>query len=98
MPDGDVTTIDPAGVIRALGGHTNEMRRCYERYLKRDARSGRVIATFAVRDDGTVAQVQMRGFAPPLERCLCNVVARVQFPAPHGVAIVSYPMRFTGSL
>ena len=98
MPAGEVTTIDPGGVVRALAGHRGEMRRCYERYLKRDTRGGRVIATFAVRDDGTVAQVQMRGFAEPLDRCLCNVVARVQFPAPHATAIVSYPMQFARSL
>lgn len=98
MPAGEVTTIDAGGVVRALAGHRGEMRRCYERYLKRDGRGGRVIATFAVRDDGTVAQIQMRGFAEPLDRCLCNVVARVQFPAPHATAIVSYPMQFARSL
>lgn len=98
MPSGEVTTIDPGGVVRALAGHRGELRRCYERYLKRDARGGRVIATFAVRDDGTVAQIQMRGFAEPLDRCLCNVVAGVQFPAPHATAIVSYPMQFARTL
>ena len=98
MPDGDLATIDPAGVMRALDGHRSELRRCYERYLKHETRGGQVIAMFAVRHDGTVAQVQMRGFAPALDRCLCNVVARVQFPAPRATAIVSYPMQFSGSL
>jgi hypothetical protein len=98
MPDGDLATIDPAGVVRAIDGHRGELRRCYERYLKHDMHGGRVIATFAVRQDGKVSQVQMRGFAPALDRCLCSVVARVQFPAPRATAIVSYPMQFSGSL
>src|SRR5690242_17958545 len=97
MPDGDVGTIDPAGVVRAISSHTNELRRCYERYLKREARSGRITALMAVRDDGTVAQVQLRGFAGPLDRCLCHVVAHVQFPPPHATAIVSYAMKLSGS-
>jgi hypothetical protein len=97
IPDGDVTAIDPAGVMRALDHHRGEMRRCYERYLKQNPQSGSVTAMFAVRGDGTVSQVQMRGFAPSLDRCLCDVVARVQFPAPHASAIVAYPMRFTGT-
>jgi len=98
IPDGDVTTIDPNGVVRAIEGHRGELRRCFERFLKRDARSGSVIATFAVRHDGSVAQVQVQGLADSLDRCLCGVVAKVQFPAPHGTAIVSYPMRFTGTM
>ncbi|HTR52129.1 MAG TPA: AgmX/PglI C-terminal domain-containing protein [Kofleriaceae bacterium] len=96
--DGDVTTIDPDGVVRAIEGHRGELRRCFERFLKRDARSGSVIATFAVRDDGSVAQVQVQGLADSLDRCLCGVVAKVQFPPPHGTAIVSYPMRFSGAM
>jgi len=94
MPDGDVATIDAAGVVRALDGHRGELRRCYQRYLKRATRAGDVVATFAVRDDGTVSQVHVHGFAVPLDLCLCNVVARVQFPAPHATAIVSYPISF----
>ena len=97
IPD-DATTIDPAGVSRAIDGHRGELRRCYQRYLKRDAHAGRVMAVLAVRDNGTVAQVQLRGFAAELDRCLCNVVAKVQFPAPHGTAIVAYPMQFTGTM
>ncbi len=97
IPD-DATTIDPAGVSRAIDGHKIELRRCYERYLKRDARTGRVMAVLAVRGNGTVAQVQLHGFADDLDRCLCNVVAKVQFPAPHGTAIVAYPMQFTGTM
>ena len=98
MPDGEVTTIDPHGVMRAIEGHRGELRRCFERFLKRDARSGRVIATFAVRNDGSVAQVQMQGLADSLDRCLCAVVAKVQFPPPRGTAIVSYPMHFSGAM
>ena len=98
MPDGEVATIDPAGVVHALEGHRTELRRCYERYLKRDSRAGKITAVLAVRHDGTVAQVQMRGFEVALDRCLCSVVAKVQFPAPHATAIVAYPMKFTGSL
>jgi len=97
IPD-DVTTIDPNGVVRAIEGHRGELRRCFERFLKRDSRSGSVIATFAVRDDGSVAQVQVQGLADSLDRCLCGVVAKVQFPPPHGTAIVSYPMHFNGTM
>lgn len=97
VPD-DATTIDPAGVTRAIDGHRGELRRCYERYLKRDAHAGRVLAVFSVRGDGSVAQVQMRGFADDLDRCLCGIVAKTQFPAPHGTAIVAYPMQFTGTM
>ena len=96
--DGDVTTIVPHGVMRAIEGHRGELRRCFERFLKRDARSGSVVATFAVRDDGSVAQVQVQGLADSLDRCLCGVVAKVQFPPPHGTAIVSYPMHFSGAM
>ena len=95
MPSGEVSTIDVGGVIRAIDGHRGQLRRCYERYLKRDAASGRVIATLAIGHDGHVAQVQVQGFATPLDRCLCHVVARVRFPAPRGTAIVSYPMDFS---
>ena len=95
MPSGEVSTIDVGGVIRAIDGHRGQLRRCYERYLKRDAAAGRVIATLAIGHDGRVAQVQVQGFAPPLDRCLCHVVARVRFPAPEGTAIVSYPMDFS---
>ena len=98
MPDGDVATIDPAGVIRAIDVHRSELRRCYERYLKRDMRAGKITAVLEVRHDGTVSQVQMRGFEVSLDRCLCNVVAKLQFPPPHATAIVAYPMKFTGSL
>src|SRR5690349_10748923 len=48
MPSGEVSKIDVGGVIRAIDGHRGQLRRCYERYLKRDAASGRVIATLAI--------------------------------------------------
>ena len=98
MPDGDVATIDPAGVLHAIDGRRSELRRCYERYLKRDMRAGKITAVLEVRHDGTVSQVQMRGFELELDRCLCNVVAKLQFPPPHATAIVAYPMHFTGAL
>jgi hypothetical protein len=98
LPDGALATIDPGGVVRALDRHRGELRRCYERYLKQGAHAGSVIATFAVGGDGKVSQVQMHGFAASLDRCLCSVVARVQFPPPKATAIVSFPMQFSSSL
>ena len=98
MPDGEIGVIDPNGVVRALDRHRGEMRRCFERNLKNDLRAGSVVATFVVAGDGTVARVQMHGFAEALDRCLCGIVARVQFPPPHSPAIASYPMRFAGEM
>jgi hypothetical protein len=98
MPDGEIAVIDPNGVMRALDRHRGEMRRCFERNLKRDLRAGSVVATFVVAGDGTVAHVQVHGFAAALDRCLCGIVARVQFPPPHSPAIVSYPMHFAGEM
>lgn len=90
-------SLDPNGIRHVMERQGSEMRRCYERFLKRAVGSGRVIATFTIRPDGSVAKIQMNGFDDALDRCLCNIVARAKFPAVQGTAIVSYPMQFTPS-
>ena len=92
-----VAALDPDRVRSVMDGRAGELRRCYQRYLKRDTRSGKVVATFAVRPNGSVAKVQLQGFSGAFDRCVCDVVAHARFAAPGATAIVRYPMLFVPS-
>jgi len=93
--------IDADAVERALLAHKDEFRLCYEREINAEnpKLSGRIGTTFVIGAAGRVNQAGIESTTiktPAIERCVLNVIKRIQFPIPRGggVVQVSYPFKF----
>ena len=99
-PDARVQgSLDRNVIARPIRAHHAAFRACYEDLLafEPDA-EGTVTASFAIRADGTVDAVEINGFDPRLDACVCREMLAVQFPrfgsARFGRVQVSYPFTF----
>jgi hypothetical protein len=99
--DGDVHGyLDKDLIARPIRARLPFLRACYEKLLAvdPDAGSGRVTARFQVLADGSVAGIEIEGWDPRLDRCVCDEVASLQYPkfgsARFGGVTVSYPFLF----
>jgi hypothetical protein len=93
-----VELFDKDGAIaRPIRARSAAFGECYYSLLARhpDA-GGPVTATFTVTADGDIEDVEIAGFEPGLDACVCQVMLGVQF-RPHDFARrtrVSYPFAF----
>jgi TonB family protein len=93
--------IDASAIEAALLAHKDEFRLCYEREINAEnpKLSGRVGTSFVIGAQGKVTQAGIASTSlnnANAERCILNVIRRVDFPIPRGGGIVqvTYPFKF----
>lgn len=93
--------IDADAVEAALLAHKDEFRYCYEKEINAETPklSGRVGTTFVIGSSGRVTQAGIESTSlknANVERCILNVIRRIDFPIPRGggVVQVTYPFKF----
>ena len=85
-------------VKEVIGAQKDKVRRCYDRYAKRQRNAnGKLHVFLAVNPNGKVAEVEVD--APTVRgkkfaRCVTKVAKRWQFPKANGGTDISYPFRF----
>lgn len=94
--------IDADAVEAALLAHKDEFRLCYEREINAENPSlaGRVGTSFVIGSSGHVDQAGVESTTlnnSNAERCILQVLKRIEFPIPRGAGMVqvSYPFKFT---
>lgn len=86
-------TRDP--VEHVVAAARGRLLACYTRALARDpALGGSVLAHFWIRADGTPANLEVVGFDPTIDACLCAELAQLRFDGA-GAGEVHYPFRFS---
>jgi outer membrane biosynthesis protein TonB len=95
-------SIDADAVEAALLAHRDEFRLCYEKEINAEnpKLAGRVGTSFVIGSSGRVNQAGIESTSlkhPPTEKCILQVIKRIQFPTPRGggVVQVTYPFKFT---
>jgi outer membrane biosynthesis protein TonB/pSer/pThr/pTyr-binding forkhead associated (FHA) protein len=103
-PEESVVTgsIDKNAIEAAILAHRDEFRLCYEREINAESPdlSGRVTSSFVIGSTGRVTESGIASStlrSPNVERCVANVIKRIQFPTPAGggVVQVTYPFKFS---
>lgn len=94
--------IDASAIEAALLAHKDEFRNCYEREINAENpnQSGRVGTSFVIGASGRVTEAGVLSSTlknPNTERCILNVIRRIQFPIPRGAGLVEvkYPFKFS---
>jgi outer membrane biosynthesis protein TonB/pSer/pThr/pTyr-binding forkhead associated (FHA) protein len=102
-PEETVVTgsIDPDAILNAILAHKDEFRLCYEREINAETPNigGSVSTTFVIGATGRVTQAGINSTSlknANVERCVINVIKRIEFPIPRGAGVVqvSYPFKF----
>jgi outer membrane biosynthesis protein TonB len=93
--------IDASAIEAALLAHRDQFRLCYEREINAEnpKLSGRVGTSFVIGAQGRVTQAGIASTSlnnANAERCILNVIRRIDFPIPRGGGIVqvTYPFKF----
>jgi hypothetical protein len=93
-----VGRLEESAIRRTIQAHTSEVRRCYERRLKRvPTLRDRVVMHFTVGADGTVTEARAEGGEadPTIVTCLESAVRSWTFDRPEGGAVsIVYPLTF----
>jgi outer membrane biosynthesis protein TonB/pSer/pThr/pTyr-binding forkhead associated (FHA) protein len=94
-------SIDASAVEAALLAHRDEFRLCYEREINAENSNlaGRVSTTFVIGSSGRVNQAGIESSTlknANAERCILEVIRRIDFPIPKGAGLVqvTYPFKF----
>jgi outer membrane biosynthesis protein TonB len=94
-------SIDPDAILNAILAHKDEFRLCYEREINAETPNigGSVSTTFVIGATGRVNQAGINSTTlknANVERCVLNVIKRIEFPIPRGAGVVqvSYPFKF----
>ncbi len=94
--------IDADAVEAALLAHKDEFRLCYEREINAENPNlaGRVSTSFVIGPSGRVTQAGIESTSlkhPNVERCVLQVIRRIDFPIPRGAGVVQvrYPFKFS---
>lgn len=97
-------SIDREAVQAAINARRDEFRYCYEREINTGGagRSGRVTTTFTIGASGRASQLGIVSSSLGLvrvERCVMDVLGRIQFPKTRGggSATITYPFDFNSS-
>src|SRR6185312_9831287 len=95
-------SIDADAVAAALAAHRDEFRLCYEKEINagQEGLAGRVGTSFVIGSSGRVTHAGIESTTlknANTERCILNVIRRIDFPIPHGAGVVqvSYPFKFS---
>jgi hypothetical protein len=96
-----VGSVDSDAIEAAMRAHYDEFRLCYEKEVNAETPdlAGRVSTTFVIGSTGRVTQAGVASSTlnnANAERCLVNVIRRIEFPIPRGAGIVqvAYPFKF----
>lgn len=98
-------SIDPDLVEAALLAHKDEFRLCYEREVNAGFPDlqGQIATTFVIGSSGRVTTAGVASSSlknPNVERCVLDVIRRIDFPIPRGAGLVqvnkSFRFRPTG--
>lgn len=94
--------IDQDAIEAALLAHKDEFRLCYEREINAENPNiaGRVSTHFVIGSSGHVTQAGIASSTlgnANAERCIVNVIKRIDFPMPRGggTVQVTYPFKFS---
>jgi TonB family protein len=94
-------SIDREEIERRILARKDEFRLCYEREINTGDKelAGRVGTSFVIGSSGQVTQAGITQSSlnnPNAERCILEVLKRIDFPNPKGGGIVqvSYPFKF----
>lgn len=94
--------IDADAIEAAILAHKDEFRLCYEREINAETPnlSGRVGTSFVIGSSGRVTQAGVASTTlnhANAERCILDVIKRIQFPLPRGSGIVqvNFPFKFS---
>ncbi len=93
--------VDADAIRRAIEAHRDEFRYCYEKEINAEtkAAAGKVTSSFVIGSSGRVTQAGVETTTlknANIERCVVQVIKRIEFPAPKGGGIVqiTYPFSF----
>lgn len=99
-----VGAIDRDAIEAAIRAHRDEFRYCYERELNAGASniSGKVFTAFVIGASGKASQLAIASSSinnPTVDRCVLNVLGRIQFPLPAGgvPVTIKYPFNFANA-
>ena len=99
-----VGAIDRDAIEAAIRAHRDEFRYCYEREINAGAPniSGKVFTAFVIGASGKASQLAIASSSinsPSVDRCVLNVLARIQFPLPAGgvPVTIKYPFNFANA-
>jgi hypothetical protein len=95
-------SIDADAVERALLAHKDEFRLCYEKEINAENPNlaGRVGTNFVIGSSGRVTHAGIESSTlnnANTERCIVQVLKRIEFPIPRGAGVVqvTYPFKFS---
>lgn len=96
--------IDKAAIAAAIEAHRDEFRLCYEREINAENPNigGTIKTSFVIGSSGRATQAGVESSTiknTNVERCVVNVLKRIEFPKPvgGGVVQVGYPFKFASS-
>jgi hypothetical protein len=88
--------LDVAIIKRFIRRDTMKFLYCYEKELMKDpSLAGQVALDFTIELDGKVLQATAKGFSQNVDRCLVEVMQRMEFPKPTRKVEVSYLSLFS---
>ncbi len=95
-------SIDADAIEAAMRAHADEFRLCYEKEVNAENNklAGRVSTTFVIGSSGRVTSAGIVSSSlgnANTERCILNVIRRIDFPIPRGAGVVQvkYPFKFS---
>lgn len=91
LVEGDLSADVVDAAIRA---RATMLRACILRY---PPHTGRIGMRFTILEDGTVADVEIRGTVAATDGCICGVIAGIRYPDLGARASVTYPIIVDGS-
>jgi len=99
---GAMGSLDKSLIARPIKARSAAFAACYRATLERDPKAeGDVQTKFVILADGSVGQIEVRGFDRELDRCMCDELLRLSYPkfgsARFGRITVFYPFRFKPS-
>lgn len=99
-----VGAIDRDAIEAAIRAHRDEFRYCYEREINAGAPgiSGKVFTAFVIGASGKASQLAIASSSinsPNVDRCVLQVLGRIQFPLPAGgvPVTIKYPFNFANA-
>ncbi len=94
-------SIDKDAILAAILAHKDEFRLCYEREINAERANlqGNIVTAFTIGPSGRVNKAGVQSTTmryAPVERCVVDVLKRIEFPAPAGGGVVSvtFPFKF----
>ena len=93
--------LDRALIEKVVNEHTDEIQRCYERELSKDASlQGKVEVEWVIGMDGSVTSARQKSStvrSVGLSRCMLDAIHTWRFPHPQGgQVVVAFPFSFKG--